>query len=148
MMGGRDQIVVVTAQLDAHADEVIRALGRMGEEVVRLNSEDMPLRTVVGLEFDGRWHGELALTDNGRTVDLDRVRSVWWRRPGHPVLPDTLSPWEREFARAEIEQVTRGLYDSLDCFWMSRPDAIERAGWKLSQLQRAAALGFEVPRTV
>jgi hypothetical protein len=147
-MGARDQIVVVTAQLDVHADDVIRALGRMGEEVIRLNSDDLPLHTAVRLEFDGRWHGELALTDNDRTVDVDRVRSVWWRRPGQPVLPDALSPWEREFARAEIEQVTRGLYDSLDCFWMSHPDAIDRASWKLSQLQRAAALGFEVPRTV
>ena len=143
-----DQIVVVTAQLDAAADDVIRALGRRGEEVVRLNSEDLPLHAVVQLEFDGRWRGGIELTDNGRTVDLDRVRSVWWRRPGPPVLPDTLEPWEREFARAELEQVTRGLYDSLDCFWRSHPDAIARAGWKLSGLQRAAALGFEVPRTV
>jgi len=144
----RDQVVVVTAQLDAHADDVIRALGRMGVEVVRLNSDDMPLYTVVRLEFDGAWHGQLAVTTSGRTVDVDRVRSVWWRRPGLPVLPDTFSAWEREFARAEIHQVMRGLYASVDCFWMSHPDAIDRASWKVAQLQRASALGFEVPRTV
>lgn len=148
MSADRDQIVVVTTQLDAAADDVIRALGRRGEQVVRLNTEDLPLRTELRLEFDGRWHGELVVSDNGRTVEPDRVRSVWWRRPGPPVLPDGLQPWEREFARAEIEQVTRGLYDSLDCFWVSHPDAIARAGRKLSGLQRAASLGFEVPRTV
>ena len=148
-MSGRDQVVIYTSRQDAHADEVIRVLYELGEEVIRLNTEDIPLRSMMATELiDGRWHGEILVTDNGRVIDVDRVKSVWWRRPGLPVLPDSLSAWEREFAWGEIEQAFRGLFDSLDCFWMSHPDAISRAGWKLSQLQRAAALGFEVPRTL
>jgi glutathione synthase/RimK-type ligase-like ATP-grasp enzyme len=36
----------------------------------------------------------------------------------------------------------------VDCHWLSHPDAIDRARYKMEQLSRAARLGFTVPRTL
>ena len=36
----------------------------------------------------------------------------------------------------------------MDCFWMSRPDAINIASYKPRQLKLASDLGFMVPRTL
>jgi glutathione synthase/RimK-type ligase-like ATP-grasp enzyme len=144
----RDQIVIVTNQDDPHADAVIRALLRMGHEPVRVNTDELPLESALSVAFDSKLSGAIELRAGGRIVDVERIRSVWWRRPGAFRLPETLSAWEREFARAELEQAFRGLWSALDCFWISHPDAIERARWKVGQLARAAALGFDVPPTL
>jgi hypothetical protein len=143
-----DQIVIVTNQDDPHADAVIRMLWQMGGEPVRLNTDEIPQETTLSLAFAGGLAGRIELESNGLVIDVERIRSVWWRRPEGFRLPDGLSAWESEFARAELEQAYRGLWSALDCYWMSHPDAIERATWKLGQLGRAASLGFDVPRTL
>lgn len=144
----RDQIVVVTNQDDPHADFVIRTLLTMGHEPIRLNTDEIPLQTLVALDLCDRWAGRIELQASGRLIDVGRIRSVWWRRPGAYRLPDDLSPFERSFASDELDHAFRGLWAELDCYWMSDPDAIQRAGWKLGQLQRAVRLGFDVPRTL
>jgi glutathione synthase/RimK-type ligase-like ATP-grasp enzyme len=144
----RDQIVIVTSQDDPHADAVIRTLWGIGGEPVRLNTDEIPQDITISLAFDQRLTGAIELSSNGLAIDAERVRSVWWRRPEAFRLPAELSDWEQEFAQRELEQAFRGLWSALDCFWMSHPDAIDRAQWKLGQLHRAAELGFEVPRTL
>jgi glutathione synthase/RimK-type ligase-like ATP-grasp enzyme len=143
-----DQVLIVTNQDDPHADCVIRALLTIGIEPVRLNTDEVPLDTVFGLRFEGAWNGRIELAASNRIVDVERIRSVWWRRPRAYRLPEGLSPLERDFAADELDHALRGLWSALDCYWMSHPDAITRAGWKLGQLQRAARLGFAVPRTL
>lgn len=144
-----DQIVIVTNQDDPHADDVIRLLWRMGGEPIRLNTDEVPQYSSFQLELgDDRLHGRIELETNGLVVDVERIRSVWWRRPRRFLLPGELSPWEAEFAETELQQAYRGLWASLDCYWMSHPDAIARAKWKIGQLARAQQLGFDIPRTM
>lgn len=147
----RDQIVIVTQMDDAHADDIILLLQEQGQPVIRLNSDDIPVNTRLALSLDGsgpRWSGGIAIQTNGRSIDVESIRSVWWRRPAEFGLPLDLSEQERTFASDEIEHALRSLWASLDCYWISDPDNIRRAGWKGEQLQRAARLGFEVPRTL
>lgn len=143
----RDQIVIVTNQDDPHADEVIRTLWRLGGEPIRLNTDDVPQDASLTLELDADLRGRIELDTNGLVIEPARIKSVWWRRPRPFRLPDDLSRWEMLFAQEEITQAYRGLWSALGCYWISHPDAIDRAQWKLGQLQRAQALGFEVPRT-
>lgn len=127
-MSRQEQILIVTNQLDVTADEVVRALAVRGQSVTRVNTEEMPLRVTTDARFTGDdWEGGLYLRDNGRQVDTGLVKSIWWRRPAESVFPDDLELWEREFARSEIRQGFLGLLDSLNCLWVSHPDAIERA---------------------
>jgi hypothetical protein len=143
-----DQIVIVTNQDDPHADDVIRTLWRMGGEPIRLNTDEVPQYSSLTLELDDGLAGRIELETNGLVIDIERIKSIWWRRPRRFRVPTDLSPWEAEFAQEELRQAYRGLWASVDCYWISHPDAIERAEWKLGQLQRARELGFDVPRTL
>lgn len=147
----KDQIVIVTQMDDPHADDVITTLVDLGHEPIRLNSDDVPVNARMSLAFKndvGGWRGSIEILTNGRIIDLDAVRSVWWRRPAEFSLPNDLSEQEREFASDEINHALRSLWASLDCYWISHPDRIYQADWKGEQLKRAAQLGFEVPRTL
>lgn len=147
----KDQIVIVTEMDDSHADDVIILLQQMGHEAIRLNTEEIPLGVTVSLSFGNysdEWRGSIANHSNGRVIDVDAVRSVWWRRPFQYGLPDDLSEQEREFASDEIDAALRGLWSSLDCYWISYPERIREASYKGGQLKRAAHLGFEVPCTL
>lgn len=94
------------------------------------------------------WTGGIEILTNGRVIDIEAVKSVWWRRPGEFGLSPELSEQERAFAKDEINHVLRGLWATLDCYWMSYPESIRQASWKNGQLLRAAQLGLDVPRTL
>ncbi|GAA3389185.1 MvdC/MvdD family ATP grasp protein [Cryptosporangium minutisporangium] len=143
------QIVISTNVFDAHTDVLIDLLVRRGHEPIRVNSSELPGGAVLSARLDGpEWTGTLHVTAGGRTFAWEDVTAVWWRKPTGFGLPADLSEWEREFAEEELRHATGGLWASLDCYWMSRPDDIRRAGYKLEQLQRARRLGLAVPRTL
>lgn len=144
------QIVVVTRQFDPGSDGVIARLSEAGNEVVRLNTDELPRDSRIELRAGAGGQGLRARIDllGGRAIDSERVAAVWLRRPAPITLPPSLSPHERAFARQEMDHALQSLWASLDCFWMSPPDVIRAASWKLEQLDRAVAHGFAVPRTV
>jgi len=94
----------------------------------------------------GRPEAAFELTDGvleGRDVD-----AVWWRRPSVP--PGVLAPLAagaRRFAEEEWTRFVQGGLRLLDCRWVSHPDAIRAAGYKLVQLAQAARLGLRIPDT-
>ncbi|HEY1350367.1 MAG TPA: hypothetical protein VGF67_12160 [Ktedonobacteraceae bacterium] len=124
----------------------------MGQEPILLDTDDIPLDADLQFCFpsDGScWKGHLALQTCGRRVELETIRSVWWRRPGEYFgFPSELCEQEREFAREEIDQVLRGLWSLPDCYWVGYPEHIRQASWKVEQLRRATHYGFEVPRSL
>ena len=143
------QIIIVTEQADLHADDMIHMLRAKGHEPVRLNTDDIPLNTILTFYYNtNMWNGAIEIQTNKRFVDINNLQSIWWRRPGPFRLPHELSEQERGFAKEEIDHVLSGLWASLDCYWMSFPENIRQAGWKMEQLQRAAKFGLEVPRTL
>ncbi len=147
----KDQIVIVTSTDDAHADDMVMQLQGTGHDPIRLNSDDIPANVKINLglgEDLDSWGGSFEVLTNGRVIDVDAIRSVWWRRPSEFGLPHELSSQEREFAKEEIDGALRGLWSSLDCYWVSHPDRIGTANRKIEQLQRAARFGFHVPRTL
>ncbi len=149
----KSQIIIVTNTNDSHADDVVTMLGEMGHEPIRLNTDDIPQNTMLSLGFESnsdRWRGAISVLTNGRRIDVEAIRSIWWRRPSTFGLPIDLSEREREFATDEIEHVLQSLWRTLreDCYWISYPEYIRQASFKGSQLQQAAKLGFEVPRTL
>jgi glutathione synthase/RimK-type ligase-like ATP-grasp enzyme len=147
-----DDIVIVSSAHDHHVDDMVLQLHKMGHEPIRLDTEDVPLRTTLCLRFPSqatRWACGIALASDGRMIDIDTVRSIWWRRPREYFgLPAELSEQEREFARSEIDHALRGIWPLIDCYWVSNPEHIRQAGSKIEQLQRAAQYGFEVPPTL
>jgi glutathione synthase/RimK-type ligase-like ATP-grasp enzyme len=146
------EIVIVSSAGDPHVDDMLLKLREMGRDALVLDTDDVPLGTPFSFALDGSsgvWGGKIRVSADGPAVDTTEIGAVWWRRPGHYFgLPPELSEQEREFARGEIDQALGGLWASLDCYWVSHPEHIRRAGWKMEQLERAARLGFDVPRTL
>jgi glutathione synthase/RimK-type ligase-like ATP-grasp enzyme len=142
------QIVIVTQKADMHTDDMIRKLYELRHDPVRLNTDDIPLNTILNFRLDGTdRRGGIKILNSRREINIRDIRSIWWRRPGAYGLPPELSEREREFAQEEINQVLRGLLPT-DCYWVSYPEHIRQARWKIGQLERAVQHGFEAPRTL
>ncbi len=146
-MAKKERIVIVTDKFDPHADMVIVELRQMGYQPVRLHPADFPVSASATLEFDQHhWSGELSHSKG--PIDLDAIKSIWWRRPEPHVIAADLPQKERDFALRETGHAFAGLWSILDCYWMSVPFLIRLASNKIEQLQRAAQLGFRVPHTL
>jgi hypothetical protein len=142
-------IVIVTEEFDPHVDQVLVLLREMGHEPARVHTADIPQHTSLSLSYDGaNWKN--ILQTRTRTIPLEEVRSIWWRRPARAQLPETLTPDEEAFARAEVTHALTGMWEMLEhsCYWVSFPANIRKAGHKISQLELASRLGLQVPRTV
>jgi glutathione synthase/RimK-type ligase-like ATP-grasp enzyme len=142
-------ILIVTDEIDRDADIILLLLREMGQEVVRVHTSDFPLQIALSSSYDGTdWSRTIATRK--RTIQLDEVRSIWWRRPGPPTLPSELTDYERGFVRDEVREGLTGLWESIEheCFWVSFPAAIKKAEHKMSQLSLATRLGLQVPQTL
>jgi glutathione synthase/RimK-type ligase-like ATP-grasp enzyme len=141
-------ILLVSHPHDVHALEVLRRLERRGADALILDTGRIPCETRLTIEHAVHrgWNGA-ALVD-GRSVDLTRVRSVWWRRPQPFTLhPELGGPEDRSFAAAETQAAVAGLWSLLDARWINDPDRDDRAGRKAWHLAVARAAGLAVPRT-
>jgi glutathione synthase/RimK-type ligase-like ATP-grasp enzyme len=149
----QDAIVIVSYSGDRHADALEQRLIDMGEEPFRLDTNELPERLVVSLTFaaDGAagWTGRIRHVETDRQLDLDDIRSIWWRRPlPYFGLDPDLDLQEREFAKGELEHTFRSFWQLADGYWMSHPEHIRAASSKLEQLDRARRMGFAAPSTI
>jgi len=126
---------------------VVRELSRCGHEWRVFDPSAFPTRATVTVE-GGSLGVRAHLSSADGDVDLSRVRSVWYRKPGVLQLPDSLLPQEREWLRDECRHLLRGIWANVHAFWVSEPDRMTHASLKVHQLQLAADLGFRVPRWV
>jgi hypothetical protein len=145
-------IVIVSRKMDSHIGDVVQQLQEMGHEPIRLNTDDIPLDTTMSFCFPNdvlTWKGKIVIQTDRRIIDMENIRSIWWRRPREYFgRPPELSEQEREFAKGEIDHILQGFWSLLDCYWISYPEHIRQASWKMEQLQRAAQYGFEIPNTL
>jgi glutathione synthase/RimK-type ligase-like ATP-grasp enzyme len=145
----KSRIAIVSDVVDAHADVVIGKLMASKHVPIRLNSSDIPLgvRLCAGNDRSS-WRATLQVNSNGRKVDLEDVTAIWWRKPRRLGFPTEMPERARHFATDEVKHAFNGILATLDCYWVSRPERIKRAGYKVEQLHRAAEQGFDVPNTI
>lgn len=145
-----DAVLVLTAADDPTADAVITELDARGARVARLDTGDFPTRLRLSARnpVDGSdgWTGHLR-ADNGATVDLTEVGSVYYRRPTRFRFPGGMSDGDAVLAAAEARHGFGGVIASLDAMWINNP-VNAAAEYKPLQLQVAARVGLTVPRTL
>lgn len=144
-MAKQETILVVTNRFDEHASRVIRVFNERGIPVFRLNTEDFP--SEITLEWRGKtW----AIRYHGRTLTPEQILSCWYRRPSDATVHNEITdPVAQAFVRDECHYVLQGLYRCLPHIrWVSHPDALHGAQYKLQQLLLAQELGFRVPETL
>lgn len=141
-------ILVVSHTHDAHAGEVLARLQQRGADAALFDTGRIPREVPITIDHDSaRGWAARALSD-GRWIDLDGVRSVWWRRPQPYGLHAELAGGEdRHFALAEVDAAVTGLWSLLDARWINDPDLDQKAGRKAWQLKVAREVGLAIPRT-
>lgn len=143
-------ILILTESLDPHADYVGQKLRKRGADFVRFNCAQFPAQAEVSLSYSFTGHTRYMLRFGEESIDLNGLKSVWYRRPKPPIpheeIADKLS---YDFVEEECKTFVNDVWNSLDCLLLPAPFfAIKRAELKASQFKVAAALGFELPPTL
>jgi hypothetical protein len=135
-------ILLVTNRQDHTADFLVVELRKRKVDFFRFNTEDFPVKSVIRWELDNRQIcGEFQFSN--RKITFGEIKSVWYRRPVMPVIDDKITnATERIFAMDESKKLVDGIWRTLNCFWVSHPESINRAENKLYQLQIANSIGF------
>jgi ATP-grasp ribosomal peptide maturase len=141
-------VLVVTQLDDATADAVTEELNRRRVPVARLDPGDFPadVRVAARLDNDGLRGSTRTWT---RVVELERVRSVYWRRPRPYAARAGLGAREAHWCREEARYGLGGILASLPgAHYVNHPWRNRNAEYKPAQLATAARCGFDIPPTL
>ena len=143
-----NRILIVSNEFDPHVDQMLVMLRELGIECLRWTINSFPLGSSARLETkDGGGYGG-RLQTAAWEIDLQAVRSVWYRRMAPPDLPGHLTEEELRFARSEVRAAIDGVFRVFDWFWVNHPDRVRIAGSKPLQLKIAEEIGFRIPNTL
>jgi hypothetical protein len=138
-------VLIVGDDDDAHAAAVARRVAAGGAVAAYLDFRRFP--GAAALTWDPiRRRGELALADGA--IDLQRVRSVYWRTAGSTRAAAGLRGDLHRFAEEETRKALESLLRGLGCPVINPPEAIAAHRCKPVQSAAVAALGVAVPDTV
>lgn len=142
-----DPVLVVTKELDPAADLVVDELTIRGVPVMRFDMGDFPQTMSLSVEHDAApWAGVLA--DEHRSVRLDEVRAVYYRRPRLPAVSEELAEPHRTWANDQALAGLLGTLYALPVTWVNRPDVDGIASHKPGQLPVAAMHGLRTPQSL
>jgi hypothetical protein len=142
-------ILIITSKQDGHMGAVSRYFDDAGVPWVRLNTEDFANVELIVSPANGS--GTLIVGDSGRTIKIEEVRAVWFRKP-EPVSVSHfagLEPGTMDYIEAEFGETLLGLYSLLNHVpWINNPFSTRIAHRKMLQLRTASGIGFATPRTI
>ncbi|MGH3439480.1 MAG: MvdC/MvdD family ATP grasp protein, partial [Sciscionella sp.] len=140
-------VLILAEDVDATADQVVRALTDREVVVYRVNTAWFPAQLSMSTELrGGRWAGSLRTP--ARVVDLESVTAVWYRTPRAYQFPIGLSAAERLHANLEAKYGLGGVLTSLGALWVNHPARLADAAYKPVQLVTAHRCGLAVPDSV
>ncbi|WP_030775204.1 ATP-grasp ribosomal peptide maturase [Streptomyces sp. NRRL F-2664] len=140
-------VLVVAKEMDPAADLVVDELSTLQMPVMRFDMGDFPQGISLTAEHTvGPWSGPL--TNDLRTVRLEGVRAVYYRRPRLPLITDAIAEPHYTWA---VDQALAGLLGTLyalPVLWVNRPEVDGIASHKPVQLPVAARSGLRTPRSL
>lgn len=139
-------LLILTSDKDLTADFLIVELLNRHLPYFRLNAEELTTA-----DFTFSLTGNVVLREislGARTLDLNDIRAVWYRRAIQPTSVAGLSHGERVFVAGELRHLAMGLALNPDITWVNPIDSVSVAEHKIYQLQVARQVGFRVPRTL
>lgn len=140
-------VVVFAQDCDASVDQVIGQLADREVPVFRADTSWFPQRLTIDAWLHGdRWVG--CLSTDHHQVDLDAIRSIWYRDPTAFDFPANLSQPERRFASARPGSGSAVYSHRWTLYWVNHPNRVSDAIYKPLQLTTAAKCGLTVPRTL
>jgi glutathione synthase/RimK-type ligase-like ATP-grasp enzyme len=141
-------ILILSTVPDVHAQAVLTALAERGARAELIDLAEFPTQLSLSLTFDDGARRFSLRRRGGAALDLEAVKAVWWRRP-QPFRPSAeLNDTGRRYAVSEAATAFHGLYQSLNAFWINRPERDQVASHKPYQLALAQKIGLEIPPTL
>ncbi|MGH3612388.1 MAG: hypothetical protein ACRDRK_07275 [Pseudonocardia sp.] len=149
----RDTVLVISGP-DATAAAVMTELAQHPVRAVLLDIGEFPARMAFTAASTptGVWRGGIRGVDGASgghvEVELERVCSVYYRRPTRFSLPAGMSGSDAVLAEYEARLGLGGVLAALGCRWVCEPHAVARAEYKPLQLTMLTRAGLRVPRTL
>jgi hypothetical protein len=142
-------ILIIANKDDITTDYIVNRLNKSCLRYYRFNTEEIGLSVGINLDFSNEKF-ELIDYDKDQHINLNDIKSVYFRRPKLPILNNingTVS--EMNFICNEMAFILEGLYKILsDKFWISSVFSIREAENKIHQLILAKRLGFLIPDSI
>jgi glutathione synthase/RimK-type ligase-like ATP-grasp enzyme len=127
----------------------MEALAATGVDVELLDLSEFPTRITLSMAFEDESRRFVLKRTGGGEIDLSTINAVWWRRPRPFKLPVALTdPVHCRLAMSEADTAFRGLYQSMDAFWVNDPTLDAAASHKPFQLTLAQEVGLIIPTTL
>lgn len=143
-------VLILTQPIDPTADLVIKRLYDRGVNVVRFDTGWFPRDATLVSRYSSSSADIpiLIKLESGRSIELDKVTSIWSRRPTGFTFHDDLDSDASKFARAETTEAMGGIFRIPGCRWVNHPDKDLVASYKPYQLALAARIGLKIPDTL
>ncbi len=143
-------VLIITNTQDLTSDFIVKEINRRKIPFARLNTDEFPNMAIGNAYYsNGLTKITMKWENRKKFLDFDKVTSVLYRRPIFPIPnPQIDDEAIRHFCIDECYEFLRGIWLSLDCFWMSHPESIRKAEHKLVQLKLAKKIGFIIPETL
>lgn len=143
-------ILIITNRTDVTSDFVVKEIHRRGLNFMRLNTDEYPSNINGSVVLDNKkFNRYLYFQDRKKNVDLSEIKSILYRRPIPPLPHESIIDESiRKFCIDECYDFIRGLWLSLDAFWISDPESIRKAEHKIYQLKFAQKCNFKIPKTL
>jgi glutathione synthase/RimK-type ligase-like ATP-grasp enzyme len=140
-------ILILSTLDDPHADAVCKELSRLGADFTTFNFgrlQDVEINVTVD-----RSANEFVLTSGqGETIELSKLKSIWFRRPGTVKYTGLPESWMNLMVESELSATVFGALRSLSCLWVNHPARGAECSFKLWQLEVARQVGLIVPESI
>lgn len=133
---------------DPHVHRLVAEFDQLGHPWINNGPGDFPDRVHMQASISNESKKSALLLTDGSRIALEEFTSVWYRRPTRILPREDLPGMEQTFILREANAGIWGWLRGLPAFWVNHPDAVRTAGHKPEQLQRAAALGLSIPRSL
>ncbi|MDP3956444.1 MAG: hypothetical protein Q8P97_00425 [bacterium] len=142
-------VLIVTNEDDPHVDYLMPMIEAEGVEYFRFNTETFPTLIDASIAITNKKIEGVIKDSFGRSLTLDQIVSVWYRRP-MDARPDQgiSAETSRDFVIKESREFTESLWFQIDSLWVNHPYKLRKASRKIQQLKVARQVGWEIPLTL
>lgn len=141
----RCDVIVVAPTIDLHARSVVDAIKRHGGSVAQISLRHLIADNSLSLQGEQAYSSTLRIGD--AILDLDRAKSIWWRRSGNPEGRPTKGD-ESWFRFQEWQSFIFSLEVACACNWVNCPTSQWLSKRKALQMTVANRLGLRTPATL
>jgi glutathione synthase/RimK-type ligase-like ATP-grasp enzyme len=142
-------ILILAQHYELNVNNVCHILDHYGAPWMRLNGEDIPLRTRLQLDCSANRQSGALIAENGEVVPQSSIRAVWSRRHGTSEVGGNLTKGQKSFVARECGYTLLGFYALLGhAAWMNDYFREQKSVNKLYQLAVAKACGLQIPPTL